>query len=98
MQLVGSQVSLNQSAARHLRTVASGELDLYLTTEWLRDLLEEKGAEIFRVKGVLAVAHAERRCVCRACAARSLRLVTWSSSLLACGASLAARGVFACSW
>ena len=59
-----SSHSINQSAARHLRGgVRSGSLDLHLVEEWIGGLLESRGADIFRMKGVLAIAHAEERYV-----------------------------------
>jgi len=61
-----TSVSLNQGAARHLRTVRAGELDLGMFQEWLRELLASRGKDIFRVKGVLAVAHADVKYVCHA--------------------------------
>jgi len=57
-------VSLDQSPARHLRTVAKGDLDLHLVQRWIEELLRTSGADIFRMKGVLAIAHAHRRYVC----------------------------------
>ncbi len=44
-----TSVSLNQTAARHLRTVEKGELDMCLVTEWLHGLLEARASDIFRV-------------------------------------------------
>ena len=58
-----SSVSLDQSAPRHLRTVQKGELDLDLLQEWIGELLNNSGEDIFRMKGVLAVAHAGKRFV-----------------------------------
>ena len=43
-----------------------GELDLDLLQEWISNLLQKKGADIFRMKGVLAVAMAEQRFVYQA--------------------------------
>ena len=60
--LVGSH-SIDQGAARHLRGVKTGELDLMLTQKWIGSLLEERGEDIYRMKGVLAIAHSERRFV-----------------------------------
>ena len=59
-------VSLSQAAARHLRTVRSGELDLYAVRGWLHGLLEARGADIFRIKGVLSLAHSNCKYVCHA--------------------------------
>ena len=59
-----SSVSLNQGAARHLRKgIQQGALDLHLVRTWLSDLLHERGADIYRMKGVLNIAHAEERFV-----------------------------------
>ena len=54
-------VSLDQGGARHLRKVQLGELDLELVQSWIGELLEKRGEDIFRMKGVLAIAHAEQR-------------------------------------
>ena len=59
---VGS-VSLDQGASRHLRTVQKGELDLELLQDWISELLDTSGEDIYRMKGVLCVAHAPRRFV-----------------------------------
>ena len=59
-----SSHSIDQGAARHLRGGAkAGELDLQLAQEWLGALLHERGDDIYRMKGVLAIAHAEQRFV-----------------------------------
>ena len=59
-----SSHSIDQGAARHLRGGAkSGQLDLALTQEWLGELMHEKGEDLYRMKGVLAIAHAEQRFV-----------------------------------
>lgn len=58
-----SSVSLDQGAPRHLRTVQKGDLDLELLQDWIGELLNHSGEDIFRMKGVLAVAHAGRRFV-----------------------------------
>ena len=58
-----SSVSLDQGASRHLRTVRMGELDLELLQEWINELIQEAGEDIFRMKGILAIKHAERRFV-----------------------------------
>ena len=59
-------VSLSQAAARHMRQVRDGDLDLNALQEWLRGLLDERGADIFRVKGVLSMAHSNSKFVCHA--------------------------------
>ena len=56
-------MSLDQGGARHLRRVLPGELDLVMVQSWIGDLLQERGEDIFRMKGVLAIAHASRRFV-----------------------------------
>jgi len=61
-----SSVSLDQEAPRHLCTVLQGELDLELLNRWLTTLLEERGEDLYRMKGVLAIAHAPQRFVCHA--------------------------------
>ena len=59
-----SSVSLNQGAARHLRKgIKQGELDLALVKKWLDELISTKGADMFRMKGVLSIAHAEEQYV-----------------------------------
>ena len=40
-----------------------GELDLELLYAWLGALLRARGEDLFRMKGVLAVAHAKQRFV-----------------------------------
>jgi G3E family GTPase len=58
-----TSVSLDQGAPRHLRLVQGGELDLGLVEAWLSSLLRSQGEAIFRMKGVLAIAHARQRYV-----------------------------------
>ena len=58
-----SSHSIDQAAARHLRGVKSGDLDLMRTQEWIGKLLEERGEDIYRMKGVLAIAHAKEKFV-----------------------------------
>ena len=58
-----SSVSLDQGAPRHLRLVGAGVLDLELVQTWISTLLEQSGEEIFRMKGVLSIAHAPCRFV-----------------------------------
>ena len=58
-----TSVSLDQSAARHLRAVKEGQLDFELLQDWFNSLLSSDGKDIFRMKGVLVVAHAQRRFV-----------------------------------
>ena len=59
-----SSHSIDQSAPRHLRRgIGAGLLDLHAVEAWLARLLEERGADLYRLKGVLAIAHAEERYV-----------------------------------
>ena len=58
-----SSHSIDQGAPKHLRGVAKGLLDLHLIEEWLGELLEKRGSDLYRVKGVLALSHAEERYV-----------------------------------
>ena len=58
-----TSVSLDQGAPRHLRTVQKGALDLELVQDWIQELLQTRGMDMFRMKGVLAIAHSERRFV-----------------------------------
>jgi len=44
----------------------AGELDLDLVQSWISDLLQNKGVDIFRMKGVLAIAHANEKFVYQA--------------------------------
>jgi hypothetical protein len=46
--------------------VRDGELDLLAVQDWLRDLCAERGADIFRIKGVLSMAHSNSKFVCHA--------------------------------
>ena len=46
--------------------VAKGELDMALTEEWIGELLETQGENLYRMKGVLAIRHSEQRFVCHA--------------------------------
>jgi len=58
-----TSVSIDQGAARHMRTVQQGALDLALLQSWISQLLEERGGDMYRMKGVLHIAHAEQRFV-----------------------------------
>ena len=57
-----TSVSLDQSAPRHLRLVKAGELDLELLQTWIGELLNRDGEDLFRMKGILAIAHSPSRC------------------------------------
>ena len=74
-----TSVSLDQGAARHVRRVAAGELDLELADAWLQRLLREQGADIFRMKGVLAMAGDGRKYVYQG-APRAIRRASRSAS------------------
>ena len=56
-----TSVSVDQGAPRHLRAVLKGELDLDMVQSWFEELLREQGEDIYRMKGVLAIAHAEQK-------------------------------------
>jgi len=43
-----------------------GEVDLDSIQEWISKILQERGADIFRMKGVLSIAHAQERFVYQA--------------------------------
>ena len=43
-----------------------GDVDMDLVQAWVSKMLETKGADIFRMKGVLSIAHAEKRFVYQA--------------------------------
>ena len=43
-----------------------GELDLDMVQTWISKMLQEKGADIYRMKGVLAIAHSNERFVYQA--------------------------------
>ena len=58
-----TSVSLDQGAPRHLRRVQKGDLDMELAQDFIDHLLETAGEDIFRMKGVLSVANAERKFV-----------------------------------
>ena len=58
-----TSVSLNQGAARHLRTVEAGELDFSLFKRWITELVQNSGEDIFRMKGVVSIAHSKSRFV-----------------------------------
>ena len=59
---IGSH-SIDQGAARHLRGVKAGDLDARAVEEWLGELLDLHGADVYRVKGVLAIAHSKLKYV-----------------------------------
>ena len=58
-----TSVSLDQSAPRHLRRVHKGLLDYGMVQSWIGELVQTSGGDLFRMKGVLAVAHSKQRFV-----------------------------------
>jgi G3E family GTPase len=66
-----TSVSLDQGAARHLRTVMKGDLDLELAQDWFGEMLAQQGDDIYRMKGVLAIAHAKQKFIYHAVHARA---------------------------
>jgi G3E family GTPase len=56
----------HDSSVTSLSIVEKGELDLSLVQEWVGELLQTKGADIFRMKGVLAIANADDKFVYQA--------------------------------
>ena len=57
-----TSVSLDQSAPRHLRLVRAGELDMDLLRAWITEVLRAAGNDMFRMKGILAIAHSPDKC------------------------------------
>ena len=58
-----TSVSLDQGAPRHLCLVKQGDLDLSLLQEWISELMQTSGEDLFRMKGILSIAHARQRFV-----------------------------------
>ena len=58
-----TSVSLDQSAPRHMRLVKSGALDLDEVQKWIGEIIRKDGNDVFRMKGILNIAHAEQRFV-----------------------------------
>merc|ERR1712228_901588 len=56
----------HDSTVSSISIVEPGELDLDLVQAWVGDILQTKGADIFRMKGVLAIANAEQKFVYQA--------------------------------
>ena len=44
-----------------MRTVQKGDLDFELATDFLEYIAESQGEDIYRMKGVLAVAHSQQK-------------------------------------
>jgi len=57
---------LHDQTVSSLSVTAAGEVDLDLVQAWVSDILQNKGADIFRMKGVLAIAHSEKKFVYQA--------------------------------
>ena len=53
----------HDASVTSLAIVQPGEVDLALVDEWIGTLLREKGGDIFRTKGVLAIAGSARKLV-----------------------------------
>jgi G3E family GTPase len=56
-----TSVSLDQGAPRHLRLVAKGKLDYGLVRAWLNEVINTVGEDMFRMKGILNIEHAEAK-------------------------------------
>merc|ERR1712232_1352105 len=53
----------HDTSVTSLSITLDGDLDLDLLEKWVGELLMTKGTDIYRMKGVLAVAHSEQRFV-----------------------------------
>jgi G3E family GTPase len=58
-----TSVSLDQGAPRHLRLVQKGNIDLDLLQDWINEVMRDQGEDVFRMKGILSIEHAEQRYV-----------------------------------
>ena len=58
-----TSVSLDQGAPRHLRLVGQGALDQGLFQAWFNELIKQAGDDMFRMKGIVHIAHAEQKYV-----------------------------------
>lgn len=58
-----TSVSLDQGAPRHLRLVQKGNIDLGLLQDWINEVMRDQGEDVFRMKGILSIEHAEQRYV-----------------------------------
>jgi hypothetical protein len=56
----------HHSSVSSLSITQPGDVDIELVQEWTGTLLEEKGKDLFRMKGVLAIAHAKHKFVYQA--------------------------------
>jgi len=54
---------LHDDTVTSVSIVEKGELDMNMLEGYISSLLQEKGADIFRMKGVVAVAHSEKKFV-----------------------------------
>ena len=53
----------HDASVTSLAIAQPGEVDGFLLDAWIRTLLREKGTDIFRTKGILAIAGSSRKCV-----------------------------------
>ena len=68
----------HDSTVTSLSIVLPGEVDLDEVQKWVSATLRDKGADIFRMKGVLSIAHHSRRSSCiRPCIWSSRATSTW---------------------
>jgi len=56
----------HDSTVSSLSVVQQGNVDLDLVQDWVSEILQTKGADIYRMKGVLAIEHAEAKFVYQA--------------------------------
>ena len=52
---------LHDSAVTSLSIIKRGIIDIEMMQEWFGELLQKKGEDIYRMKGILSVAYAERK-------------------------------------
>merc|ERR1711988_1067674 len=57
---------VHDQSVTSLSIVQDGEVDLDLVQEWVGEILQTKGADIYRMKGVLSINHAEQKFVYQA--------------------------------
>jgi len=57
---------VHDNTVSSLSIMQPGEIDLDAVQDWIGDILQTKGADIFRMKGVLAIAHAKPKFVYQA--------------------------------
>ena len=51
----------HDDSVKSVSIVEEGNLDMELLHEWIGDILQNKGADIYRMKGVLCVEHSNRK-------------------------------------